>query len=115
MHYAITIKDGLITDLHRCSMPFTLDNLDADTYGGQDFVILPDPGEITAGQPVAAYNTDWTLRPLIDRINEGLAAVPEGYKLVDGQLIAEVPTPESEQQDIPSAAELMGILLGGAL
>lgn len=114
MHYAITIKDGIITDLHTCGVPFTLANLDARVYMGQTFQTVPGPGEIRAGQPVAAYTPDWMLRPLIDRIKDGLADVPAGYELVNGELVATAPT-ETPIDNTPSTAELLGILLGGAL
>lgn len=116
LYYALTIKDGFVTGVHESGTPFTSQTFaNSPEYAGQEVRQLEEKFEYETGQPLASYNEDGTLRPLIDRINEGLAEVPDGHAIIDGELVAEEHTPETEQQADITTSTLLNILLGGAL
>jgi hypothetical protein len=96
MYYAITINaDQIITGVHESVTPITETTFAENPELAEDTVLpIDEPNEYQAGQPMAAY-TDGVLRPLIDRINEGFAPIPEGSELIDGELV-ETNIPETE-------------------
>lgn len=79
LHYIATVREGLITGVHEYygeevppdlfaeSSDFSTDLMIVLPYGKQDYA---------AGHYLSEYNEDGTLRPLIDRINDGLTPVP---------------------------------------
>jgi hypothetical protein len=97
MYYALTINaDQIITGVHESASPIAETTFAENPELAEDTVLpIDEPNEYQAGQPMAAY-TDGVLRPLIDRINEGLASVPEGVELIDGELVkTDVPVEEA--------------------
>jgi hypothetical protein len=95
MYYALTTKDGIITGVHESEMPITGKTFDKNPeLTGQE--VLPfTSGEYREGHSLAEY-TDGKLRPLLDRISEGLANIPEGFELIDGELVkTDVPVEEA--------------------
>ena len=95
MYYAITIKNGVITGVHESEKPITDKTFALNPeLAGQEVVPFKD-GEYQEGHWLAEY-TDGKLRQLIDRINEGLTDIPEGFELIDGELIKrDVPVEEA--------------------
>lgn len=87
MYYAITVKDNAITGVHESIVPITETTFAKSPFTSDHTVIpLTDPAEYQSGQDIRSY-TDGVLRPLIDRINDGLSDIPNGYELIDGELI----------------------------
>ena len=107
MYYALTIKSGIITGVHESEKPI------ADkTFGnnpelaGQEVIPLKDTAEYQSGRRLTEYN-DGILRPLLDRIVEGLADIPEGFELIDNELVKrDVPVEDAPPKllDMLSAA-----------
>lgn len=96
MYHAITIKDGRITGRHQSIAEITTDTFaQSPAFAGHQVQAVDAATEYAEGQLMAAYDPAGILRPLIDRINEGLAQVPDGYELIDGQLV-ETALPEQE-------------------
>ncbi len=116
MYYAITILDGKITAKHESGSPITDTTFDANPeFAGQEVIETTEASEYASGFLLAEFTADGVLRPLIDRINDGLATVPDGMKLIDGQLVADEVPPEAETEGVVSAMELIDILLGGSV
>lgn len=85
MYYAITLKDGIITGVHESMQPMTAATFASSAYAGHDVVSVPH-GNISTDLPLASYHGDWTLKPLSQRVAEGLVTIDDGYVL-DGDTI----------------------------
>ena len=90
MYYAITIDaDGMITDKHSSMTPITVETfINSSDYSGQEVREVSQESEYYRGFHLAEFDDDGMLRPLIDRVNDGLTPIPEGYELIDGELVA---------------------------
>lgn len=98
MNYAITIDaNGRITGRHESTAPLTTETFAAGPYAGQEVRAITQANAYQAGLLMAEYDDQGQLRPLLDRINEGLTPVPSGWELIDGELV-ETTVPE---QDAP--------------
>ena len=86
MYYALTIKDGIITGVHESEKPITDKTFALNPKLAGQEVMLFTSGEYREGHALSEY-TDGKLRPLVDRINEGMSEIPEGFELIDGELI----------------------------
>lgn len=97
MYYAITIDhDGRITGRHESVVELTADVFADGIFAGQEVRAVAQGTEYRAGYLLAEYDADGALRPLIDRINDGLTAVPDAWELIDGELVlTEVPEAEA--------------------
>lgn len=96
MYYAITIdSSGRITGRHESAVELTADVFSGGAFAGQDVVPVAQGTQYQAGYLLAEYDQDGHLRPLIDRILEGLTPVPDGYELIDGELV-QTQVPEAE-------------------
>ena len=106
MYYAITIKDGIITGVHESEKPITDKTFALNPKLAGQKVMPFTSGGYREGHALAEY-TDGKLRPLMDRIAEGLAEIPEGFELIDGELVKrDVPAEEAPPKllDLLSAA-----------
>lgn len=96
MYYVITVKDGVITGRHHSTMPITADTFaTSSVFAGHTVQGIDPRTEYTAGFMLAEYTAEGALRPLVDRINDGLAKVPDGFELIDGELV-QTQVPEAE-------------------
>lgn len=97
LFYAMTVRDGVITGVHESAQEIAPDIFaDNAEFGGDAVVQLgQEKKEYAAGYKLAEYDEDGKLRPILDRINDGLTPVPEGYELVDGELV-EITAPAEE-------------------
>ncbi len=87
MYYAITVANGIITGRHESAMLMTAETFSASkAFAHHDVISIPENVNITEGLPLASYNNDWTLKPLSQRVAEGLVTVEQGYTL-DGEEI----------------------------
>lgn len=98
MFYAITVKDNIITGVHESEMPITettfVKNSDLSAH---DVMLVKNVAEYQRGYKLNEY-TDGILRPIVDRINEGLVDIPDGYELIDNELVKRnVPVEEAPQ------------------
>lgn len=98
LHYVLTLQGTRITGVHENALPFPEDFFENSAVYAQDEIrAIPDRADYVRGEDIRAYTADGQLRPLVDRILEGLADVPPGYELIDGELVlTEVP-----EQDAP--------------
>ena len=107
MYYALTIKDSIITGVHESESPITDKTFENNpNLAGQEVMSFKN-AEYSEGHKLAEY-TDGVLRPLIDRINEGLTDIPEGFELIDGELVnLDVPIEDAPPKilDILSASD----------
>lgn len=88
MYYVITVKDGLVTGRHESTTAITADTFaTSDIFAGNIVQEIEPDSEYRAGFQLAEFDAQGKLRPLIDRINEGLAEVPAGFELIDGELV----------------------------
>ena len=96
MHYAITVTpEGVITDCHESITPITAEIFaDNPMYAGQTVQVVPTRGEITPGTKIAEYSADWTLKPLVWRVQHGYTPVPDGFELIGDELVPKDVTPE---------------------
>lgn len=96
MYYAITIDgDGRITGRHESVIELTADIFSGGAFDGQELMPVTQAQEYRAGHLLAEYDAGGKLRPLIDRIMEGLTEVPDGYEVIDGELV-QTHVPEAE-------------------
>ena len=107
MYYALTVKDGIITGVHESESLITDKTFENNpNLVGQEVMSFKD-AEYSEGHKLAEY-TDGILRPLLDRINEGLTDIPEGFELIDGELAnLDVPIEDAPPKilDILSASD----------
>lgn len=109
MYYAITIDaDGRITGRHESTMALTAEIFAGGAFDGQEVRAVDAATEYAEGQPLAAYDPAGMLRPIIDRIKEGLTEVPQGFELVGDELV-ELSAPATEAP--PTLAQLVEKLM----
>lgn len=96
INYVITVRDGYITGVHS-GIGVSKESFAESRYAEDEVIDVPADSEYQTGHKLAEY-TDGRLRPLLDRVLDGLADVPPGYELIDGELIA-VDKPVEEQSD----------------
>lgn len=94
MNDAITVKDGLITGRLDSDAPVTPELLSAGPLAGHEIISVTEESQYEVGFLLAEYTPAGMLRPLLDRVLEGLRPVPDGMMLQDGQLIEEEVSPE---------------------
>ena len=88
VYHALIINDGIITDVLDSDKPVTSGMFSENQeYINCEIVQISDRKEYQAGQPVLAYTPDGVLRPIEDRINNGLAEIPPGFQMFDGKLM----------------------------
>lgn len=97
MFYAITITDGgLITGRHESGTPISAEVFAHNpSYAGQRVREIAADDAFTAGHWLGEYDDNNRLKPLVERINDGYAQVPNGFELIDGELVA-ANMPETE-------------------
>lgn len=96
MYYAITIDNsGRITGRHESAVELNAEIFAHGAYAGQEVRPVTQAQEYRAGFLMAEYDDGGKLRPLVDRILEGLTEVPDGYELIDGELV-QTQGPEAE-------------------
>lgn len=111
MYYAITVRDGLITARHESRTPITGETFTESTrFAGQEVLPVGPETEYAGGYRVAEYDAAGLLRPLVDRIRDGLREVPAGFELIDGSLVP-VAVPEAEVP--PTLAQRLELLQAG--
>ncbi len=87
LYYAITVANGIITGRHESAQPIAPETFAASRiFAEHDVFDVPEDADIIDGLPLASYNDDWTLKPLSQRVAEGLVTVDAGYVL-DGEEI----------------------------
>lgn len=86
IYNALTIKDNIITGVHTATKPIEQGHFERSPKYADDTVVSFESGEYTQGHSMDEY-ADGILRPIVDRIADGLAAVPDGFELIDGELI----------------------------
>lgn len=93
--HTMTVSDGIITGVYSSVTPLTPEILaKISNKAGHDIVVVGATTEYQEGRKFAEYTQDGILRPLIDRINEGLTEVPHDMELIDGALVPKTVTPE---------------------
>ena len=95
MYYALTLRGDIITGVHSGTRPFVPDQFERNPKLSNDVVIPFESGEYKTGRDIREY-VGGKLRPLADRILNGLASVPSGYEMIDGQLV-KIDAPIEEQ------------------
>lgn len=97
MYYAITVLNGFITDRHESALPFTVETFSNNPdYVGHELIGVSEDTEFSGGFYLDEYDKNGKLLPLIDRIMMGRQAIPEGYEIVEGELVlASMPTEEA--------------------
>lgn len=96
MNYAITIDhSGRITARHESISVISEETFsNSPTFAGQEVRPISETSEYAAGFLLAEFDAQGNLRPLIDRITEGLAEVPPDMELINGELVPKDVTPE---------------------
>ncbi len=96
MYYAITVKDGIITGQHESLTP--IESFPQESrFAGHEIIDVPEGIDVEYGLPLASYNADWTLKPLSQRVSEGLVNIPEEYEL-DGEEIRQIQKEEKQPE-----------------
>lgn len=104
MYYALTIRGELITGVHSSTEPFTPDQFERNPKLANDVVVPFESGEYKTGRGIREYENG-NLRPLVDRILDGLASIPNGYEMIDGQLVKIDAPIEAQPQSIRQRIE----------
>ncbi len=89
MYYAVTTDRGRITGVHESSFPITSGTFaESPLLAGQEVIPVDDVQRIRIeeGRYIDEYTEDWILKPLQQRVDEGIIVVPEGY-VIDGEEI----------------------------
>lgn len=95
MHYALTIRDDIITGVHSSTAPFKNGHFSLNPRLANDKVVLFESGDYKSGHNIREY-AEGKLLPLVDRIKAGFANIPIGYELIDEELVKSN-TPVEEQ------------------
>lgn len=95
IYYALTIRDNIITCVHSSTKPMKQGHFERNPKLADDLVVPYEYGEYVSGHDIREYENG-KLRPLVDRILDGLASVPNGYEVIDGQLV-KIDAPIEEQ------------------
>lgn len=85
--------DGTILSVLDSEKKITPELLTKTPYSGKDIRAI-ETGEYASGHKLAEYTPDGKLRPILDRVKEGLCEPPLGYQLLDGELVPSNPTPK---------------------
>ena len=104
IYTALTIRGDLITGVHSSTMPFTPDQFERNPKLANDIVVPFESGEYRAGHDLREY-MNGKLRPLADRISDGLTSIPSGYEVIDGQLVKIDAPIEDQPQSIHQRIE----------
>ena len=104
MYYALTLRGDIITGVHSSTNPFTQDQFKRNPKLANDTVVPFEYGEYKAGHDLREY-MDGKLRPLVDRISDGLASIPNGHEMIDGQLVNLAAPIENQPQSIRQRIE----------
>lgn len=104
MYYALTLRGDLITGVHSSAIPFAPDQFERNPKLANDVVVPFESGEYKTGRDIREYENG-NLRPLVDRILDGLASVPNGYEVIDGQLVKIDAPIEKQPQSIRQRIE----------
>lgn len=105
IYYAITIKDNVITGVHESALP-----IGAETFAGNPWLrehevrAIESGTDYQAGRHLAEY-AGGKLRPLTERIKEGLAEVPPNHELIGGELVKTDAPPDEEKN--PGVARMI--------
>lgn len=95
LHRALIIDaNALIRAVLDSDKPVTPELLAATDYAGMEIRAIDGAAEYASGHKLAEYTPDGKLRPILDRVKEGLCPAPEGYELVNGELIEKSAPPE---------------------
>ena len=86
MYYALTIRDNIITGVHSSTKLMKQGHFERNLKLADDLVVPYEYGEYVSGRDIREY-VGGRLRPLADRILDGLVDVPNGYEMIDGQLV----------------------------
>lgn len=95
IYCALTIRDNIITGVHSSTKPMKQGHFERNPKLADDLVVPYECGEYVSGHDIREYENG-KLRPLVDRILDGLASVPNGYEVIDGQLV-KIDAPIEEQ------------------
>lgn len=95
MYYAITIKDGLITGRHENTEQITEKTFSSGVFAGQKVMEIKPDTQYESGFLLAEFDKAGKLRPIVDRIQEGLTPMPAGYEITEGELV-KTQVPEAE-------------------
>lgn len=89
MHYALTVNSyGIITGVHESEKPIAPTQFAKNPRLCADGVLLiPEGGEYRTGLHILCYNEDGTQRPDVWCIENGYMEMPDGYEIVDGELV----------------------------
>jgi hypothetical protein len=112
MYYAITVAGGLITGVHESVGIITEDTFFDTDYAGQAVIDIPENTytSIESGKYLGEYDEDWELKPLSQRVAEGLVVIPTDC-VVDGESIREMTAREKNAAGIFTVNE--GYVLDG--
>ncbi|MGE5494625.1 MAG: hypothetical protein ACM3S4_04920 [Burkholderiales bacterium] len=93
--FAITVDGGLITGVHESQEIITEETFKGTLYEGQAVIEVPEDkaANISSGKYLGEYDAAWNLRPLAQRVAEGLVVIPADH-VVDGEEIREMTTKE---------------------
>lgn len=99
MYHAITIKNGRITGRHESTGPITGETFAVNgPFHGHEVREIAPEAAYESGFLLTEYDQLGQLRPLLDRIHEGLREVPEGFEVLEGKLVAvEAPAKEAPE------------------
>lgn len=92
--------DTMIRAVLDSDKPVTPELLAATDYAGMEIRSIDHVAEYTSGHKLAEYTEDGKLRPILERVLEGLCPVPDGYELVDGELVEKSAPPEQASPTI---------------
>ena len=104
MYYALTLRGDIITGVHSSTSPFIQDQFKRNPKLANDIVVPFESGEYKAGHDLREY-MNGKLRPLADRISDGLTSIPGGYEVIDEQLVKIDAPIEDQPQSIRQRIE----------
>ena len=95
--YYMTVKDGTITGIYVSPEEPTAQSVQAiKGESGHEIVLLTEGTyqRYLTGTRAAEYEADGTLRPLLERVLDGLVPIPHDMELIDGALVPKTVTPQ---------------------
>ena len=88
MNYCLTVQGNLITGVHEKEGAFTEKTFLRNPWLTDSTVVpIKEPAEYEAGVDIRCYYKNGKMRPLLWCIEQGYAKVPDGYDLIEKELI----------------------------
>lgn len=88
MYYALTVNNYIITGVHESLSEFTADTFALNPeLAGHEVIPIGEGTQHQSGIDIRAYSEDGVIEDLVWAIEQGYVPMPDGYDIIDGELV----------------------------